>query len=209
MQGYDDTNINRIEVEKAIDKTEKFYTHQTKTNAGFGLYDVHTGSVIHPDEYKEYFVWSAQYVEIIEDVFQRDDVELRGCGQTDYPVLFDEEPENALNYLCIDPQDDEFIFGNLDEASARALFIQLDQCKGPGCKSDEECENYLRGIKATVVYKGSYFDENAYGDEDHVIIRDEVNLKSDISDAQHLDLRFKKNRVYSEESQFDLFGFTV
>ena len=92
MRSYDDTNINRIEVEKAIDKTEKFYTHQTKLNAGFGLYDLHAGRVLHPLEYKEYFSWSAAYLEIggVGEDLQLDHANIRSCRQTDYPVLFGE-----------------------------------------------------------------------------------------------------------------------
>ena len=92
MRSYDDTNINRIEVEKAIEKTEKFYTNQTKLNLGFGLFDVHEGKVLHPLEYKEYFSWSAAYLEIggVGEDLQLDVAEIRSCGQTDYPVLFGE-----------------------------------------------------------------------------------------------------------------------
>ena len=60
-----------------------------------------------------------------------------------------------------------------------------------------------------ILYHSNSFDENAFGDTDNVIKRREVGLKSSISDNNALKFIHKKNRVRSEESQFDLFGFTV
>ena len=61
MQDYDDTNINRIEVEKAISKTDKFYSNQILLNSAFGLLYLPESRILHPLEYKDYFEWTAQY----------------------------------------------------------------------------------------------------------------------------------------------------
>ena len=64
-------------------------------------------------------------------------------------------------------------------------------------------------MKVVIVYQSSSFDENAYGDKDNVIKRNEFNELAEIGKNSGLKLMFKKTKVRSEESIFDLFGFTV
>ena len=63
-----------------------------------------------------------------------------------------------------------------------------------------------------VLYRRPTFDESAYGEESKVIKIDEklISILSPGTDeGRGLALSFQRVKVYSEESFFDLFGFTT